>query len=240
MSSANIRDIGRTQADSGGEPISAQQDKDHTFNIRQRGLNVDFMTYSVLSLSKNDMYSLLKADVLAQKASEVFATYFKHFSAFQPVTGRVSPTFQPIGDSLPPDLGSFNISLYNDSISSTSSNSANLHIPVQALVMSTIAVALCLSILGFLCIVTIGTYITCRKSFSALPRDIDSIASVLAYISQSERLISHVQGWQWKGWRNIDTNETQLVSLGSFSTTEGEHAWGIEIVPDSGIHENMA
>ncbi len=103
---------------------------DRTFNLRLPGLNVDFMSYTALSLVGNDVEALHAPDVLANVSSTVFSMFFKHFVQAGSNDHRDqmymngSWGLQPRGAVPPADLGpliSNSTYLQNLSIPSTTS-----------------------------------------------------------------------------------------------------------------------
>lgn len=59
--------------------------------------------------------------------------------------------------------------------------------------MSPIAVYLCLSILALLVLTTIVMYSSNRNHFKALPRDADTLASALAFVHGSDKMLDWAQ-----------------------------------------------
>lgn len=59
--------------------------------------------------------------------------------------------------------------------------------------MAPIFVALCLIVLGFLFATTVTIYVFHRQQFKALPRDVDSLASVIGFVYDSPRLLQWVR-----------------------------------------------
>lgn len=209
------------------------------FNIRDTGINVDFLSFSALHLADQDKRALLNVDTLIATASQAFGTYFKHFASEQvdPAAdgGRV---FQPIGEQLPPDLpavASPQGTWYNESIAAAGvarSTLARVHVPVEVLVMSPAAVCICLVVLVFLCPVTGAIYVFYRRRARVLPRDVDTLASVLAFVYESPRLLEWAREKKETGdWKS---DETIMARLGRFQKHEGKAGWGVELLDREG------
>jgi len=103
--------------------------------------------------------------------------------------------------------------------------------PVYKLQVSKVAVALCLSVLVFLGFTTLLIAIGYRHYFKALPRDINTLASVIALVYDSPRLLRWVaeHGVLGEGGKGEGREEVKAV-LGDFQGSEGEMRWGIELV----------
>lgn len=208
------------------------------FNIRDT-VNVDFLSFSALHLADQDKSALLDADTLIATASQAFGTYFKHFASEQvDPAGAGGRVFQPIGEQLPADLPAVATpqgTWYNESMAAAGlarSTLARVHIPVEVLVMSPAAVCICLIVLVFLCPVTVAIYMFYRRRAKVLPRDVDTLASVLAFVYESPRLLEWArekkETGDWKG------GETVAARLGRFQKHEGQPGWGVELVDRKG------
>lgn len=98
--------------------------------------------------------------------------------------------------------------------------------------MSPAAVYICLIVLVFLCPVTVAIYVFYRRRAKVLPRDVDTLASVLAFVYESPRLLEWAREKKetsdWKG------DETVAARLGMFQNHEGQPGWGVELVDRKG------
>ncbi|KAK7698892.1 hypothetical protein SLS64_012102 [Diaporthe eres] len=204
------------------------------FNIRDTGINVDFLSFSALHLADQDKSALLDADTLIATASQAFGTYFKHFASEQVEPASGGRAFQPIGEQLPADLPAVanpQGTWYNASTAAAGvahSTLAHVHIPVEVLVMSPAAVYICLVVLVFLCPVTVAIYVFYRRRSKVLPRDVDTLASVLAFVHESPRLLEWAREKKETGdWKS---DETVAARLGRFQRHEGQPGWGVELV----------
>lgn len=169
-------------------------------------------------------------------ASQAFGTYFKHFASEQVDPTDGGRVFQPIGEQLPADLpavASPQGTWFNESMAAAGlaqSTLARVHIPVEVLVMSPAAVCICLIVLVFLCPVTVAIYVSYRGRANVLPRDVDTLASVLAFVYESPRLLEWAREKKETGnWR---TDETVAARLGEFQSQrhDGQPRWGVELV----------
>ncbi|KIW31793.1 uncharacterized protein PV07_03385 [Cladophialophora immunda] len=219
--------------------VSYQNPFDKTFNFRQTGLNTDFMSYASLALQNNDIEALLDPDVLYSTSNKVFATFFQHFVSNNISMEQGSYGFQAVGATLPWDLplifneDSTSTTVYQDqNATSHFSNSVNatIHVDIQQLHMPPVAVCQSLSILAILLAITCWIYTRHRQYFKALPRDVDSIASVLGFVYASPKLLKwvdehkHLEDW---GLGKGDEPEV-MARMGWF---DGNH-WGIELLDE--------
>ena len=212
---------------------------DRTFNFRQTGLNADFMSYSALALQDNDIEALLDAQILYETSNHVFGTFFQHFVGDNVSMESGSYGFQKIDAAVPWDLGpAYGLDGgevladhqdLNDTHHLSGTIDAVLHIRIEQLHMSPTAVYLCLSILAFLAATTIWVYTKHRQYFKALPRDVDNLASVLAFVYASPKLLRWVEEHKHeKHWGLRNNSAEPMVRMGWF---DGGH-WGIELLDE--------
>jgi hypothetical protein len=226
-----------TEAASLKSTTTPQNPDDHVFNFRIPGLNVDFMSYSMLALANNDKEALLDPKTFVETANTVFGIFFKHYVSNNVTMAEGGPAYQRIGAALPADLGPpvRTGAGYNQSLSDTPATTikAKLQTPVDRLVMSPTAVFLCLAILALLCLITVVIYAVYHQRFRALPRDVDTLASVLGFVYGSERLLHWVHERQHRGSvgevNTLSEDEKTLKArLGPFATNSKER-WGVEL-----------
>ncbi|KAI5270517.1 hypothetical protein E4T47_06112 [Aureobasidium subglaciale] len=74
---------------------------DRSFNFGIRGLNVDFMTYSMLSLANNSKEALLDSDTFIDLANRTLGVFFKHFVSDNVTSEFGGRAYQPTGEKLP-------------------------------------------------------------------------------------------------------------------------------------------
>jgi len=220
------------------EPSSNVLDQgDHAFSFRTRGLNVDFMSYAMLQLVDNDKTALLDINVMTEKASYVFGTFFKHYAASDVSFEDGGYAFQPIGAKLPSNLSSAINSTQGyvnpNVVDLANTTEALVHVPVDALVMSPFAVFLCLGILAFLCIVIIVIFVGYRSRLKVMPRDVDTLASALGFVYASDKMLDWAAARAQKHDHNDKADGKKLFAqMGPFEDRSGKKRWGIELVDE--------
>lgn len=242
-----------------GLPSYPENLDDRSYNFRIRGLNADFMSYAMLSLANDSKEALLDPETYMQLANQTFGVFFKHFVSDNVTSATGGNAYQPIGERLPWTLGPVisnngNQSAYqgamatqNDTVELPRSVTVTLHVPVEQLVMSPIAVFLCISLLTFLVVVTIVMYTANHKHYKEIPRGVDMLASTLAFVHGSERLLAWVPNApQTKPWYKTIFSTTSpgkenrmMARMGPFTTSDGTQRWGIELV-DPPTSEHVA
>lgn len=195
----------------------------------------------MFTLANGDAEALLDVGLLSNLSNQVFGTFFKHFVS-ENVTVKGGWGFQTIGDKLPWSLGGFKDGSYygmsnnGNYLNSTFVTDPNAHVivrtPVDQLVMAPAAVVLCLMVLSFLITITIIIYIFYRQYFKALPRDVDTLASVLGFVYDSPRLLQWVKENQAsKDWNHKrHEGDGLMVKMGYFEGSEKKQRWGVEIL----------
>ena len=248
--------------------LSADEDlTDRTFNFRLPGLNLDYMSYAMFSLAQRDPQALLNNPTLQAVANDVFSIFFQHYASFNVTLADGGRVFQPIGATLPFGLppiinDSQQVASYQDTDVWSNINrtvEAIVRTPVNELVMSTVAVILCLAILVFLACITVLVYFPYAAYFKGLPRDVDTLASVIAFVYDSPKLQEWVAAnedilftgdsttWRRKmgnskrgeyfnlemnGSRTADKGLDEVTAgLGFFRGEQGVARWGVEIEP---------
>jgi hypothetical protein len=231
-------------------PKQVENMADHSFNFRIRSLNADFMSYSMLALAGGNAgrEALLDPNELIKKANYVFGVFFKHFVSENITDAEGGWAYQPIGAKLPAGLG--NITDYGvvgrdddrrSPVDTPRSLNAVLSTPVEQLVVSGIAVGICVGVLAFLIIVTVIIFAGYRRELKVLPRDVDTLASVLGFVYGSRQFLEWVRRngssrtWnttEWKGkYRLLPARGGgEMVRLGGFENGDGRERWGVEIV----------
>ena len=202
---------------------------------------MDFMSYSALNLVQNDPDALLNPDTLANVSSHVFSSFFKHFALAGMGEYRDglymngSWAVQPLHSVIPSDLGPINNFFSDDEprylqdTFAPSNYSAVVNgivdVPIEKLELSPVAVILSLVILSVLALTTLVMLGWRRHYLGMLPRDVDTIASVLGFLYASERMLAVA--------RQIDRmdNGHELATIGQFES-DGKHGWGVEIVDE--------
>ncbi|KAH6683362.1 hypothetical protein B0J14DRAFT_556608 [Halenospora varia] len=204
---------------------------DRTFNFRLPGLNVDFPSYTALNLVNGD---------------KSFRHVFKHF-----VHGEVKGNnglfingtwgLQPLHAAIPDDLGptmvynpqTTNASYLQNSfnISTTSpETTAIVTTRIEQLDLSPVAVILCLCILALLILTAVVIFASLRigGGLNVLPRDVETLGSVIGFVYASERLLalSSDKAALPKG------GSGELAKMGWFESG-GRRRWGVEIVDET-------
>jgi hypothetical protein len=111
-----------------------------------------------------------------------------------------------------------------------------IHVPVEQLVMSSVSVYLCLSLLGFLLLVTAVMYVVNHGRMKELPRNVDTLASTLAFVHGSEKLLAwtatapKTQPWYKALFSNNSDTPQPKARIGHFTSSDGVERWGIELV----------
>lgn len=264
---ANAADIARlgmgelSRIGYSGEDLS-----DQTFNFRLPGLNLDFMSYAIYALADQNPRALLNPSTFESYANTVFSTFFQHYASTNVSMTAGGRVFQPIGADvpfgLPPIYNGTQLSSHQTiNVPSTSNRSveAIVHRPVEQLVMSPATVILCLIILSFLTCIAILVYFPYSAHFKALPRDVETLASAIAFVYNSpklqhwlaanEHLLDRKAGGRrfWNRdrarrgtYKSTAMTEGQdlgdgldevVTGLGFFRGEQGISRWGVEIEP---------
>lgn len=229
---------------------------DHTYNFRLPGLNADFMSYTALALAHNNVSALLDPNLLGNVSSAVFSLFFKNFAQDTPSPNRalyMNGTFalQPRGELIPHDLGatltspSILLQSKQQSPHLAPSVTATVSTLVEIIAFNKAPTILSLCILSIL--FTIATILLAlhKQFFSTLPRDVNTLGSVLGFVYGSERLLQSTTNTIYKHkHKNSDeqiytmrsekavTQSVDLapkVKMGWFNSL-GKRRWGIEIV----------
>jgi hypothetical protein len=212
------------------------------FVFRQPGLNVDLMSFAIWSLLGGDISKLLDTEILSETANKVFATFFQHFVS--DTSGGGGRAFQALDYGLPADLlpainqNGSTLTAYQDHNSSTTVSptlSAVISRPIYKLDMPLVAVAICLGVLVFVIMISLFITVVYRHYFKALPRDVDTLASILAMVYDSPKLqhwIAERDRVEALGLRsNKNNRDFELrAMIGYFEGSEGTTRWGIELV----------
>ncbi|KAH7399809.1 hypothetical protein BKA64DRAFT_722635 [Cadophora sp. MPI-SDFR-AT-0126] len=208
---------------------------DRTYNFRLPGLNVDFMSYVSLSLAQNNPSLLLDPMKLGNISSTVFSMFFKHFvhSDVRSNGGMYMNgtwVLQPRGAVPPSDLGPTRDSMSKVYLQDTLLPSglepitnAIVTTRIEQLDLSPAAVILCLSILCFLLLTTVVVLGWHRQYLRLLPRDVDTLGSVLGFVYASDRLLKS------SGHSAKRAQRGEMVSMGWFESG-GKRRWGVEII----------
>lgn len=218
---------------------------DRLFNFRMTGLNVDFMSYAALSLASRDVEALLDPSTLESLSNRVFSTFFQHFVAENITLDSGSYGFQPLNATVPWDLTpildpgnetkAWSYQDKNTSLVTNKTATAILHTEIEQLNMAPTAVILCIVMLSLLTATTVLLQTRYRDCFKALPRDVDTLASVLGFVYGSPKLLkwvgenrekSEAYGQAQENKDSKDSKDKTMTRMGWFDGSR----WGIEII----------
>ena len=226
---------GRSQdGDSFTEDLS---DTNFNFRLRDQGLNVDLMSYTMYSLAGGDLNTLTNPTQMQALGTKVFSTFFQHFVSYNTTNGGWA--YQRINATLPSNLGPITGSTYQDTNTtltplSDMTTTAHIDIAVEVLQMSPVAVYISLAILFVLACITIFIYVAGHEHFKNLRHGFDDLASVIAVVYASEGLRQWVREnpdvGAWVGKKAEEGGPR--VSLGVFRGADGQEKWGVEIVDE--------
>lgn len=234
------------------------------------GLNLDFMSYAIYAqataISADQNPQALHPSTFEFYANEAFSTFFQHYASTNVSMTAGGRVFQPIGAELPfglpPIYNGTQLSSHQTiDVPSTCNRSveAIVYRPVELLVMSPVAVILCLIILVFLTFIAVLVYFPYSAYFKALPRDVETLASAIAFVYDSpklqhwlaanEHLLDSKTGrrrfWNRDSARRGTYKSTAMTEnqnrtngldematgLGFFRGEQGIARWGVEIEP---------
>ncbi|KAI1139925.1 hypothetical protein F5Y05DRAFT_336131 [Hypoxylon sp. FL0543] len=198
---------------------------DQTFNIREPGLNVDLMTYSMLSLVNYDHDALLDLNTLERTAQQTFTTLFQNFASNNVSFETGGYVFQPLNEALPADLDTPRKRA--DTPPANPTVTLNVSRPVELLQMSKPAAWICMLILAYLIVASVILAIASRRHTKMLLRKIDSIADVAVLMAGSEKLLNLARE---KSTKDLKNDHVTKARLGWFTGANGEQRWGIELV----------
>jgi len=214
------------------------------------------MSYTSLALAHNNISALLDPNILGNVSSTVFSLFFKHFALAAPLPNRalyMNGTFglQPRGEQIPHDLGA---TLSSPAVflqskpqppRMTSIATATVSTLVELIIFNKVSVILSFCILGILFTITTVLLAVHKNLYSKLPRDVDTIGSILGFVYGSERLLSSTTETIYKHkHKNSDeqvytasTEKASALSINSETKAKmgwfnsgGKRRWGIEIV----------
>ncbi|KAI1370420.1 hypothetical protein F4677DRAFT_364391 [Hypoxylon crocopeplum] len=246
LNAADVDNFGGTAITySGGISRTLENIEDQTFNIRDPGLNVDLMTYSMLSLVNNDHSALLDPKTLESTAQKTFATLFQHF-----VNGNLSLSsggyaYQSPNERLPDGFGDPREgAAYTrppDPPPLSQTITLSISWPVELLWMSAPAAWICMLIIGYLVVTSLAVAIASREYNQMLPQQINSIADMAVLVAGSDKLLAMARERHVK---SIKYDPGSTAKLGWFLSDYGIARWGIELTdkefrPDSLLEHDI-
>ncbi|RYC64314.1 hypothetical protein CHU98_g1918 [Xylaria longipes] len=216
---------------------TAERLDEQTFNIRELGLNVDYMTYAMLSLVNNNHSALLDGEILKETAQQTFTTFFQHF-----VNNKISMTsggylYQSLDERFPADIGEPYFPTRpptngsdNDSNSTDRIAHVTISRPMEILSMSGPAAWICISILSYLIITCVLLAVASKSYNRLLLRKVDSIADIAFLIAGSPRLLKLAKE---RSLESLKHDDTIKAKLDWFVTDQGDLRWGIEVAGEA-------
>jgi hypothetical protein len=190
------------------------------FSVRDsdRGLNMDFMSYSNFYLANKDPDALLDPDVLFRHSEKTFQTFFKHF---------VAKGAWPKGDGEGGMMAYEPFMLNDDQLNGTISER------IELLAMNETATWLSLGILFFLIIILVVLIVSLQIVYpsTSMQRPVECLADVLSMVAGSDTLVrlAHERGEEGLEKSGV------MTRLGWFRDRRGVVRWGIEVVDAEGI-----
>ncbi|THZ06847.1 hypothetical protein D6C93_01292 [Aureobasidium pullulans] len=193
------------------------------FRFQDPGLNVDLMSYSMLHLANDSREALLDPEILAEHASTTFGIFFKHFANWN-ITWDADWTGYVYEKDVPSKID------------------VTISVPTNQLLMSPVAAIMSMSILVFLIFVTIIMFTTNRHKYKAIPRDVNTLASILGWVYASDRLLAWSESAPpSKPWYQALFSKTSplaaqhRVKMGPFVDSAGNERWSIEMVENEPV-----
>jgi hypothetical protein len=211
---------------------------DRTFSFSLPDLSADFMSYTSLAISGNNISALLDPATLGNVSSTVFSLFFKNFAQTNvPANDALLMDgawgFQPLGATLPSDLGpilgSDPIIKLQNSISPSNTNASTqgvLSTEVENMVINHTVAILCLCILSIFIVTVVGISAYRGKYLQGLPRSLDSVGSVLGLVYGSERLLRQAIESVNKSEQYA---ERKMLKMGWFDVGQ-KRRWGVEVI----------
>ncbi|CAO2648819.1 Nn.00g097680.m01.CDS01 [Neocucurbitaria sp. VM-36] len=182
------------------------------FNIRDRdrGLNMDFMSYANLHKVGNDPTALLDTTLLLRHSEKTFQTFFKHFS----VSGRWVDTAVRTESAVFEENDHL---LVNGTISER----------IEILSMNETATWLSLAIIFVLVVILVVLIVSLQVVYpkDSMQHHVECLADVLAMVAGSDELLKMSRE---VGIEGVKRSGVQ-AKLGWFRDKRGAVRWGVEI-----------
>lgn len=221
---------------------------DQAFNMRGPGLNVDYMSYAMLSLVNGSHDALLDPNVLESTAQRVFEVMFQHFAHGDLDMKTGGNVYQNSSETLPVDMDGptatiaskangrrqqLGFETFPSTINSTyvpDTVGVEVKREVEILRMSTTAAIICMGIVAYLIVTSLVLVIAARRYNKLLPSEINSVADVAVLVAGSDRLLQLAREGGDHHGRQLKRDPRSLAKLGWFKEAGGELRWGIELV----------
>ena len=196
------------------------------------------MSYTSLALSGNNKSALLDPATLGNISSSVFSLFFKNFAQANVAANHAlfmdgAWGLQPVGATVPSDLGPVVDSnptiMLQNSIPPSKMNISTagvLSTKVENLDMNHAVAIVCLCILSIFIITIVVIMAYRRKYLRDLPRDVDTVGSVLGLVYGSERFLKLADESAGKAEQDA---QKKLLKMGWFDIGQNRR-WGIEVV----------
>jgi hypothetical protein len=205
---------------------------DRTFKIRGPGLNVDYMTYTMLKMVNDDHDALLDSKTLHETASKAFSTFFQHFVHHNLSMSEGGMAYQRLGERIPSDIGNSSATAFDDAVSSYPAGAqveVQMSVPVEVLEMSQTAAIICLVLLTCLIAISVVLGMSSRRQQHLILRRIESFADVALLFAGSDRLLQLLRNPGVTDEVIMRSKDLQL-KLGWFTAADRTRRWGIELV----------
>ncbi|KAI4627930.1 hypothetical protein J4E80_002065 [Alternaria sp. BMP 0032] len=202
--------------------VSIEETASERFNIRDRdrGLNVDFMSYANWNLANKDTESLLNATTLLRHSEKTLQIFFKHFvnSGSSSLSGRWS--------SSGPERAAYQRA-------SSQPVNGTFTKRVEVLAMNETATWLSLTILILLIVILVILVVSLQIVYpsSCMQHRVECLADALAMVAGSEGLIGLIEEQSVDGF----AKSGRLTKLGWFRDARGDVRWGVELVDAEGV-----
>jgi hypothetical protein len=233
----------------------SEQSVETSFKIydKERGLNMDLMSYAMYKRVKEDPTALLNQTIMLHHAQTTFSTFFQHFASINARPGALFGVYQNISDDSLDETLAFNMSeFYNSSITfpwedhpyipknvyrklnTSRTVNATGSTRIEFLRMVDVATYLSFACLGWLLCTTLVIIALQRPYLSPLLRDIESLADILVLVAGSDSLLKLVRE---RDPKQLVNDKKIMTRLGWFRGRDGRVRWGIEVVGDAGLGE---
>jgi hypothetical protein len=202
---------------------SIEDTDNERFNIRDRdrGLNVDFMSYANWHLAGKDSVALLNTTTLLAHSEMTFQTFFRHFVN----TGTADLNGIPrnrYGNSGLPLRPTYENVFSPDDVNGTYTTR------IEILAMNETATWISLVIIFLLILILSILIVSLQVVYpsSCMQRHVECLADVLVMIAGSDELMKVVRE---RGVEGFEKSEVK-TRLGWFRDRRGVVRWGVEVV----------
>ncbi|KAF9697965.1 hypothetical protein EKO04_004197 [Ascochyta lentis] len=198
-------------------PFDFENLDDDRFNIRdkEKGYNMDFMSYSNLYQANMDPLALLDTDVLMNYSQRTFQTFFQHFAS---QTKWVNGQMMAYESNASDNIGKVEVTTTQR---------------IETLTMVTSATWLSLAIIFILVIIASILIVSLKIVYphDILPSNIECLSDLIALVEGSEGLLWFAQRHDIKTLRESGLK----TRLGWFKDRGGAVRWGIELIDAPGV-----